>query len=103
MTAALIALCPAADTRDGAIRLALMPDNHRLALYQLDDVLYATDDTCTRGAAALSDDGSLDGHVVECGWRLGSFDLRTGEACAMPALRRCAPGRSRSSMGRPVC
>jgi p-cumate 2,3-dioxygenase ferredoxin subunit len=32
----------------------------------------------------LSEDGSIDGHIVECGWHNGSFDVRNGEACAMP-------------------
>lgn len=81
---ALIPLCPVDEVWEGAIRLALLPNGHRLALYQYDGQFYATDDTCTHGAASLAEDGSVEGHFVECSWHNGRFDLRTGEACAMP-------------------
>ncbi|MFI4932364.1 MAG: non-heme iron oxygenase ferredoxin subunit [Burkholderiales bacterium] len=80
----LIALCHTDDVWEGAIRQAVLPNGHRLALYQVDGQFYATDDTCTHGAASLSDDGTVEGHYVECGWHNGRFDVRTGEACAMP-------------------
>lgn len=79
-----IPLCPADEVWEGAIKLALLPDGHRVALYQVDGEFFATDDTCTHGEASLSEDGSVEGHVVHCGWHNGSFDIRTGEACAMP-------------------
>jgi len=81
---ALIPLCPAEEVWEGAIKLALLPDGHRVALYQVDGEFFATDDTCTHGEASLSEDGSVEGHYVHCAWHNGSFDIRTGEACAMP-------------------
>ncbi len=80
----LAPLCPAEEVWEGAIRLAVLPGGHKLALYQLDGVFYATDDTCTHGAASLSEDGCVVGGRVECGWHNGQYDIRTGEACAMP-------------------
>lgn len=80
----LVPLCAADDVWEGAIVQARLPDGHALALYRLDDGVYATDDTCTHGAASLSEDGQLDGDQVECSWHNGRFDIRTGAACAMP-------------------
>ena len=80
----LITLCPLDEVWEGAIRLAILPDGHRLALYNIDGEVHATDDTCTHGAASLSEDGHVEGPLVECGWHNGSFDIRTGVACGMP-------------------
>lgn len=80
----LIPLAPVDDVWEGAIRQASLPDGRKLALYHYDGRIYATDDVCTHGAASLSEDGSVEGPFVECSWHNGRFDLRTGEACAMP-------------------
>jgi len=80
----LVALCPTDDVWDGAICQATLPDGHKLALYKLGDEILATDDTCTHGAASLSEDGTIDGAQVECSWHNGRFDIRSGRACAMP-------------------
>jgi p-cumate 2,3-dioxygenase ferredoxin subunit len=81
---ALVPLCPADDVWAGAIIGARLPNGHRLALYRIGDEVFATDDTCTHGAASLSEDGTVAGDRVECGWHNGQFDIRTGAACAMP-------------------
>lgn len=80
----LVPLCPADDVWEGAILQASLPDGHKLALYRIGDECFATDDTCTHGAASLSEDGTVDGGQVECTWHNGRFDIRTGAACAMP-------------------
>lgn len=46
--------------------------------------VFVTDDECTHGKASLSDNGVLDGFVIECSLHLGSFDVRTGEVVAPP-------------------
>lgn len=84
MTGKLVPLCPADEVWEGAIRQAQLPGGHKIALYRVDDVVYATDDTCTHGAASLSEDGRVEGEQVECTWHNGRFDIRTGAACAMP-------------------
>ncbi len=91
----LTPLCPLDEVWEGAIRLAELPDGRRLALYNIDGEVLATDDTCTHGAASLSEDGSVEGPYVECGWHNGRFDVRSGEACAMPCSEplRCWPLR----------
>lgn len=80
----LVPLCPADDVWEGAIVQAQLPDGHKLALYRIGEACFATDDTCTHGAASLSEDGTVDGDQVECSWHNGRFDIRTGAACAMP-------------------
>ena len=80
----VIALCGAADVAPGSIRQAMLDSGHLLAIYNVDGEWFVTDDSCTHGAASLSEEGTLSGHVVECGWHNGGFDVRTGEACAMP-------------------
>ena len=79
-----IPLCRADEVSEGAITLAVLPDGHRLALYQVDGEYFATDDTCTHGEASLAEFGSIDGHIVECSFHNGSFDVRSGEPCTMP-------------------
>ena len=80
----LAALCPADEVTEGAIRAAVLPDGRKLALYRIDGEFFATDDTCTHGAASLSEDGCVVGDKVECGWHNGQYDIRSGAACAMP-------------------
>ena len=80
----LVRLCAADDVWDGAILAAVLPGGHKLALYRVDGEIFATDDTCTHGAASLSEDGCISGHFVECSWHNGSFDIRSGAACNSP-------------------
>ncbi len=77
-------LCAADELWEGAIRQATLPNGHKLALYRLDGGCFATDDTCTHGAASLSEDGSVEGEQVECSWHNGRFDIKSGAACGMP-------------------
>jgi p-cumate 2,3-dioxygenase ferredoxin subunit len=80
----LMPLCAAEEVWEGAIRQAALPGGHKVALYQIDGEFFATDDTCTHGAASLSEDGCVVGDRVECSWHNGQYDIRTGAACAMP-------------------
>ena len=93
-------LCATDAVGEGEILRAELPNGHALAIYCVDGQFYVTDDICSHGEASLSEDGCLDGHEVECSWHFGRFDIRTGEACAMPcehAIRswpvRIADGR----------
>lgn len=64
-----------------------LPDGRRVAVYHFDGNFYATDDNCSHGNASLSEDGTLDGCVIECGLHFGSFDIRTGAVVAAPCTR----------------
>jgi p-cumate 2,3-dioxygenase ferredoxin subunit len=80
------ALCSLTDLCDGNIGSAFLEDGRRIAIYQVDGQVYATDDRCSHGNASLADEGSLDGHTVECGLHLGAFDIRTGVATSAPCV-----------------
>lgn len=58
-------------------------EGRMIAIYQLDDGFYATDDICSHGYAKLSD-GYLDDGVVECPLHAGCFEVRTGKAVMPP-------------------
>lgn len=58
-----------------------------LAVYQVEDQYFVTDDTCSHGKASLSEEGELDGFVITCTWHDGQFDVRTGEVLAMPCTK----------------
>ena len=56
-----------------------------LAVYLVDGEFFVTDDDCTHGPGSLSE-GYLDGHIIECDFHNGAFDIRTGEVVAPPCM-----------------
>ncbi len=83
-TSQLALLCPELEVTEGQIRAEFLPNGTVIAIYRVGGQIYATDDACTHGAASLSEDGTLQGHEVECSWHCGRFDIRTGAASASP-------------------
>ena len=72
-----------------------------LAVFQLDDGYYVTDDTCSHGGASLSE-GFLEGDEVECPWHSGRFCIKDGKATAIPATEPIKVYRTQVVDGR-VC
>ena len=66
------------DLRPGACISLGLPDGNELAVFNVDGEYYATENFCPHKGAPLSE-GSLCGHVVECGWHGWQFDVRNGE------------------------
>ena len=59
-----------------------------LAVYRVQgDEVYVSDDLCTHGNASLGDEGYLEGHIIECTWHEGKYDIRTGEPVALPCTQ----------------
>lgn len=58
----------------------------RLAVYDTSSGIYVSLAACTHGGANLCD-GYFDGHVIECPWHQGAFDVRDGRAISAPATR----------------
>lgn len=56
-----------------------------LAVYNVDGEIFVTDDLCTHGPGSLSQ-GYLDGHIIECDFHAGCFDIRTGAVTAPPCM-----------------
>ncbi len=55
-----------------------------IAVYRIEDDVFATDGLCTHEQADLGD-GFLDGHVIECPKHNARFDVRTGKVLRRPA------------------
>ena len=51
-----------------------------------DEGYFVIDDTCTHGAASLSE-GDIVGCEIECPFHSGRFDIRTGAATAFPCVK----------------
>lgn len=62
-----------------------MIGQQRIAIYNVDGELYATDDVCTHDEASLCE-GTLDGDVIECPLHGARFNVRTGAVLALPAV-----------------
>ena len=80
----LVRVCARDDVDSGAILQVSVEGLPTLAVYRVGDEFYCTEDLCTHGAASLSDEGDLNGYVIECTWHEGRFDIRTGQPCALP-------------------
>lgn len=76
-------LCEAKDVPAGEAHRVELGDGHVLAVYNVGNAFYATDDLCSHGAASLSE-GMLEDFQILCPFHLGAFDIRTGEATAAP-------------------
>jgi len=68
---------------DSAIRVEV--ENLVLAVFNIDGMYFVTDDQCTHGPGSLSE-GDTSGHIVECDFHYGAFDIRTGAVAAPPCM-----------------
>jgi len=66
------------DIRPGDCARFELPDGDDVAVFNVDGEFYATTNFCPHKGAPLAD-GSLCGHVIECGLHGWQFDVRTGE------------------------
>lgn len=80
----LIELCAKDDVGEGEVILVETGDLE-LAVYRVEGEFYVTDDACTHGPGSLSE-GYLEGHVIECDFHSGQFDIRNGEVVAPPCM-----------------
>ena len=69
-----------------------------LAIYDAKDGIFVSLSRCTHGAANLCD-GYFDGTYIECPLHQGLFDVRTGEAKAVPARVKLKMIKSRVRNG----
>jgi 3-phenylpropionate/trans-cinnamate dioxygenase ferredoxin subunit len=58
----------------------------RIALCNFDGTIYAIDDECTHDRGSL-DQGELIGREIECPRHGARFDVTTGRATRLPAIR----------------
>lgn len=79
-----IEICAKDDVPDGEV-IRVDHGDLELAVYQVEGTFYVTDNACTHGPGELSE-GYLEGHVIECDFHQGKFDIRDGEVVAPPCL-----------------
>lgn len=79
-----IRLCTTGDVPVGEVR-KVETAGLVLAVYNVDDAFYVTDDHCTHGPGSLSE-GFLECDVIECNFHQGKFNVRTGEVVAPPCM-----------------
>lgn len=72
------------DYQNDTISEASLPSGLPLAVYRVDDEFFVTADRCTHGGASFSEEGELEGHIVQCAWHNGTFDIKTGLALTLP-------------------
>jgi len=65
---------------------------HRIALFRIDDSVYAIGDRCSHAEASLAE-GELFDFGVECPRHGSEFDVRTGKPGALPATQAVAAYR----------
>ena len=56
-----------------------------IAIFNIDNQIFAMDDTCTHAGASLAE-GVTEGHKVTCPWHSAEFDIKTGQALCAPAF-----------------
>lgn len=59
---------------------------HRIAVFRIEDAVYAIGDRCSHAEASLSE-GEVFDHEVECPRHGATFDLTTGHPETLPATR----------------
>lgn len=59
----------------------------RIALCNNGDAIYAIDDKCTHDGGPLNQGKLLDDHRIECPRHGAQFDITTGQALTLPAIR----------------
>ncbi len=72
-----------ADLFEGA-GIAVTPEGHDIALFKLEDGVYAIDNQCSHGNAKLCD-GFVEGQYVECPFHQALFNLHDGTVGCGPA------------------
>lgn len=82
----IIKVCDASDIEPDSHTQVRVGGLGALAVYHVDGEFYVTDDTCTHMHASLGEEGSLEGHVIQCTWHNGKFDIRTGAVLGPPCV-----------------
>ena len=72
--------CPPGNLLDVEVR------DVRIVLANVDGDIYALEDECSHQEFPLSD-GELEGNVLECMYHGAKFDVCTGRATQLPAIR----------------
>jgi len=72
-----------ADLFEGA-GIAVTPQDHDIAIFKVDDGVFAINNVCSHGNAKLCE-GFVEGNYVECPFHQALFDVRDGTVGCGPA------------------
>lgn len=78
-----ICACSVADLSVEAGRRVELEGVAAVAIFKLDDGIFAIADLCSHGAASLSE-GIVEKGVIECPFHSGTFDIKTGQPLTFP-------------------
>jgi nitrite reductase/ring-hydroxylating ferredoxin subunit len=84
MSAKLIRVCAVGDVEPETQIQVRVANLGALAVYHVEGKFYVTADSCTHMQASLGEEGALEGHVIQCTWHNGKFDIRTGAVVGPP-------------------
>ena len=82
----LITVCKVSEVVEGRGHRAEVAEIGPVAVFLLAGQYYVIDDTCTHGAASLSD-GEVFGDEIECPFHQGAFNIRSGAPTARPCTK----------------
>ncbi|MHB1137408.1 MAG: non-heme iron oxygenase ferredoxin subunit [Microthrixaceae bacterium] len=85
-------LCALDELDDGEAR-RFDVEGHRLCVVRIGDDTYIIGDRCSHGDVSLSG-GEVEDLTIECPQHGSAFDLRTGAALSLPAVRPVPSYRS---------
>ncbi|ESX15011.1 non-heme iron oxygenase ferredoxin subunit [Mesorhizobium sp. LSJC264A00] len=78
-----IILCAVSDLQEDTVTPVEI-DDRRIAIYLIDNKVYATTNVCSHAFALLSD-GWLEGTLIECPLHGAQFEITSGEVVQGPA------------------
>ncbi len=81
----LVTLASTNDIEPGAVKV-YEAGGKRIAICNVDGTFYAIDDVCTHDGGPL-DQGELKGDQIECPRHGALFDVKTGKALTLPAVK----------------
>ncbi|HLY24736.1 MAG TPA: non-heme iron oxygenase ferredoxin subunit [Aggregatilineales bacterium] len=67
-------------------RIVVEVKDHYVAIFNVDNRLYAIEDVCTHDDGPLAE-GILEGTIIECPRHGAQFDITTGKVMRMPAIK----------------
>jgi nitrite reductase/ring-hydroxylating ferredoxin subunit len=82
----LTRLCSLDDVAEGAAFQVALDGRRPIAVFRIDEGVFALDDTCSHGNAFLSE-GDIEDCQVYCPFHSGAFDIRTGAATVAPCVK----------------
>ncbi len=80
----MIKVAEVSDIPVGGVKKVTLEDVD-IAIFNISGELYAIGDTCTHEQASLSE-GDVDGDNISCARHGATFNIKTGEVVALPAV-----------------